>query len=497
MSYANNLKKNVATTLVLQVLKLVLTFVNRTVFILALGIFYQGINGVFANLVSFFELFELGIGASITYFLYEPVAQGNYAKVKGILLYYDKIYRIMMLGMLLLGIGLLPFLQLFMKDVHLTGELYLIFLLYVLKVIFSYAFASDRSLMMARQKNYVLEVVDFVTFVVISLFQVLVLLVWKSFFLYMVAFVFYSLGRNFIVSLISRREQIYYQAKPQPVSDVEKKNLGQKVLGTAINRVATIIIFNTDNILISMFISVAYVGIYSNYVLIISGLTMLFNAVTNSMISSIAAYIKEQKGDISSLFYRQHWAIFSLIYLLSLSMLALVNPFISIWVGPTFDIGIVALVILNFAFNLYRRISYIYKSAYGLMEYDKLKDFFEILLNLGLSLVFLQVLNLGLTGILLGTLFANWATSLWYEPYILFKYGLQTSYKHYLTVFLRSWLLYLFVFGLEYGLLASISQQTWGVQVGGGILLVLIHSFIYLVCYRKKFLKLAKFWRSR
>ena len=72
------------------------------------------------------------------------------------------------------------------------------------------------------------------------------------------------------------------------------------------------------------------------------------------------------------------------------------------------------------------------------MSYEQNKKVIaEILLNIFLSLYFLMVLDLGVAGILLGTIGSTILTCSWYEPYSVFKYGLKSSSKEYFKTMLQ------------------------------------------------------------
>ena len=59
----------------------VLGFVSTKVFVSTLGIEYNGLNGVFTNILSILAITELGIGGAITYNLYKPIVDKDYDKI--------------------------------------------------------------------------------------------------------------------------------------------------------------------------------------------------------------------------------------------------------------------------------------------------------------------------------------------------------------------------------------------------------------------------------
>ena len=79
-SRTTNSIKNIIFSLAFQLVTLILSFVNRTVFIWILGVNYLGISGLFSDILSMLSLADLGIGASLVFSLYKPIADKDYEK---------------------------------------------------------------------------------------------------------------------------------------------------------------------------------------------------------------------------------------------------------------------------------------------------------------------------------------------------------------------------------------------------------------------------------
>lgn len=73
---------NSSISTIVYLIKLVLSFAVRSYFIKYLGVEYLGLNGLFTNILSFLSLAELGIGTSIVYELYKPLAFDNKEEIK-------------------------------------------------------------------------------------------------------------------------------------------------------------------------------------------------------------------------------------------------------------------------------------------------------------------------------------------------------------------------------------------------------------------------------
>lgn len=112
-----NITKNIKYVVASEFLLAVLKFLSRRVFVLLLGREYLGLNGLFTDVLSMLSLAELGFSVSITYGFYRPVAQGDTEMIKSLVRLYRRVYRIIGLAILALGLSLTPFLSFFFKEI--------------------------------------------------------------------------------------------------------------------------------------------------------------------------------------------------------------------------------------------------------------------------------------------------------------------------------------------------------------------------------------------
>ena len=68
---------NIISALIGQALAIVFGFITRMVFVKQLGDIYLGINGLCTSIVGLLTLEELGVGESINYKLYKPLAEND------------------------------------------------------------------------------------------------------------------------------------------------------------------------------------------------------------------------------------------------------------------------------------------------------------------------------------------------------------------------------------------------------------------------------------
>ena len=137
-------------------LTLVTAFVVRTVFVRCLNAEYLGINGLYSNILSMLSLAELGFGTAMVYSMYQPLADKDSQKLQQLMKLYQKVYTIIGTVILFLGLCLVPFLDLLIKDQPDVEGLTFYYILFLLNSVVSYWFFAYRNaLLQADQKSYV------------------------------------------------------------------------------------------------------------------------------------------------------------------------------------------------------------------------------------------------------------------------------------------------------------------------------------------------------
>ena len=87
-----NSMKNITFSILSQIVIVVLGFISRKVFLDSLGLEYLGVNGLLTNVLSMLSLVEGGIGTSIIYNLYKPLAENDEPKIISLVQLYKKLY---------------------------------------------------------------------------------------------------------------------------------------------------------------------------------------------------------------------------------------------------------------------------------------------------------------------------------------------------------------------------------------------------------------------
>ena len=419
---------NSAMSIVTQVLTVVLNFAVKTVFIKMLSDEYLGVNGLFTNIITMLSLADLGIGIAIPYSLYKPLAKKDEHKINVLMNFYKKVYTIIGIAVLLIGLSLTPFLGLIIKDIPKNvPHLSLIYILFVIHSASSYFFVYKKFLIDSDQKGYITSRIIFTFSTLLSIIQIILLVTTKNYILFLLSSIILVIIQNIYIS--SKANKLYPFIKNKTDEKLEKEDMEgikKNVSSLFIYKVGTVIMNGTDNIIISKFIGLIIVGFYSNYVLIINSITTVLNQIFNAITSSIGnLVVTTNKKRSKEVYDNLNFANFWLYALFGVCIIVLINPFINIWIGKKYVMGfsIVFLLVLNFYVLGMQSVTNSFRNAYGLFWIAKYRPIIMVIINIVISVVLVQLI--GIEGVLIGTLISRLVTTAWLDPYIVHKYGFE------------------------------------------------------------------------
>jgi len=140
-SRTQNSIKNIVVAYVGIVVKIVLKFGVRTMFVFTLSREYLGLEGLFSNILVFLSLIELGIGPAITFCLYRPITKNDEQTIIALMQFFKKIYWIIGSLIFVLGIMFVPVIDLFIKGDIEIPDLELIYVLFLVNSAISHFFS--------------------------------------------------------------------------------------------------------------------------------------------------------------------------------------------------------------------------------------------------------------------------------------------------------------------------------------------------------------------
>ena len=434
---------NIVTAFIGQGLGFIISFIARIFFIRILGKEYLGINGLFTNILTVLSLAELGVGTAITYSLYSPLATKDKEKCKSLMYLYKKIYVIIGIVIILLGIMITPFLDFFLKETPNIDNLKVIYILFVLNTGISYFYSYKRNLIIADQNRYVATIYRYGFYFFLNVIQILYLIKFKNYIGFLIIQIIFTFLENFFVS--KHANKMYPFLLEKDIKKVDKKTTNEIIKNTKammMHKIGGTIISSTDNIVLSKFVGLVQVGLYSNYYLITSAISLVTSQIYNSIIPGIGNLKAEgNKEKEYKVFKRLNFITFWMYGFITLSLLTIFNDFISIWLGDSLllSFDIVFIIIVNLYLTGMRKSVLAFRDAMGLFYIDRYKALIESLINIIVSIIL--AIKLGTFGVFLGTFISSVTTSVWIEPFVLYKYGFNKSFKKYAIDYLKKTIL--------------------------------------------------------
>lgn len=488
-SRTRNTLLSASTGLLGYFLTYIVAFAYRTVFIHTLGKVYLGVEGLFSNVLAMLSLAELGVSTAITFCLYRPLAQNDEETIKSLMFYFRKFYFFIAFFIAAVGIIITPFISFFIKETPDIAEpIWLIYLLYLASTVASYSIVYKQTLINADQKVYIVSVVQNLTTIVRSIVQIIWLVTVGSFIPILIIQIISQLLSNVVLSIKANRLYPFLKGKPiKPLDKAVKREISRKIKSLFVYKIGAVVVNGTDNILISKFIGIMLVGIYSNYNTLLTMAKTLINFFIKAVTPSIGNLtVTKNPDEGQKIFHELSFLVFYIYSLFTLEFAILINPFISLWIGKGYLLDDFTLSVLLINFYLYglHQTQLIYRNVLGLYVYCTWKPVAEAIINICASLLFIYFW--GLPGIFLGTFFSFMTTAFWVEPYVLYKHYFKHGIKKYCIDYLEY---AIFTIGIVFTCKFAIGRigiSTWFSFVIMGFILVMIHGIAIFMFFRKK-----------
>ena len=426
---------NLSTGLGGQLLSTLLKFVVRTVFIHTLGKSYLGINSLFSDILTMLSLTELGFDTAINFKLYKPLAEGDSKRVRVLMKFYKQAYRVVGAVVLVLGICIIPLLPILIRDYDTLETLKinatLIFMLHIFRTVSSYWFFAYRSaIMKANQKKYVLDMVSMVANIVNSIAKILVLVFLKDFVLYTASVIVFNVLQNLVKAIITQRYYPeFFEKEEENLTLAELMDTVKDCMAVFAYKLNGVVLKATDNMVISSFIGLSAVGLYSNY--------LLFYTTVRSLLSKLYSSVKASMGNLFAVgdvatkyrFFQVMNYLTAVLYgTAGVGIAVCSDELIRVWIGEDYIMAqpFAILIGIEVIFNgLQLNLGQI-RNVSGAFRQLWFRPILGVIINLGLSIVLVQFI--GLYGVILGTIVSVFLTTFLVDPRIIHSYSFN-NYK--------------------------------------------------------------------
>lgn len=433
--------KNTMFGLVGIICSLVVSFATKSIFVRLLGAEYNGVNGLFTNILQVLNLAELGFATSISYALYKPLKAGDEHTTAALMSYFAKIYRIIAIVVTVAGCCCIPFLQYLiaedLSELSFTiNQLRGYFAMFLANTVCSYLLAYKRTIITADQNNYLVTNVDNTFNILLNIVQIILLLIYKNFYAYLATMIAKTVINNLVLHIIASKKYPYLHTyRKEKLSKLEKSAIFKNVQAAFLHRIGTVIIFSTTSIVISAFVSLVDAGKYSNYILIVNNVNAFINIVFTSITASIGNLcVDESEERQYDIFKKIRYLAFFAAVFSYVCYIILFNPFIEIWVGGdmVMSMWVVFAISLNAMVGYLRKAVNAFKDAKGMFRNDWYKPLLEAGVGIGLAIGLSYVW--GTFGVIIGYTLATIFIAVPVENYVLFRQGLHKPFLNQLLI---------------------------------------------------------------
>ncbi len=414
-------------------------FLSRIVFIRYFSDDLMGLSSLLTSVITMLSLLELGVGNAIYYSLYEPLQRKDEEQVGAIMQMYQKVYSGIGVAVFILGIILIPFLDFFVTTDLPDKTVLTAYGILLADTSLSYFLAYRRNIYNADQREFVCSNNDTFFNVATIVLQILATVLTGNYYLYLISKVLCTIGGNLRIYLKSQKDYPSIRKKTNyRLSKAYMSRFMENVKALCISNLSTYLVFGTDNLLLSRYVSLSSVFLYSNYTLIINFVNRIFHNIFDSFRASIGNYmITESKEKVYALFNEVFFINYLITSFTTVSLFLCFNNTITIWLGEeyTFGIACVAVLCLNNYLRHIQSTSTVFRQAAGLYNPYPFYRYWSLvdgIVNLAASLLLIAVLENKVLGVFLGTTISTAVVFTLSSVHALFKYyfGIELLFKH-------------------------------------------------------------------
>lgn len=482
-------KSNIKAGIVQKIVVIVLPFITRTIMIKSLGTEYTGLSGLFSAILNIFNVAELGFATAIAYSLYKPIALGDNEMVCALMCYFRKIYKIIGVIISALSILILPLLKYMIKG-SIPNELnvYVLFMLTAFYNVAGYLlFAYKDVVIGASQRQDILHIIDVGICLVQFCLQCFVLLIFKSYYLFLIIQISCVLLRNLIVGYVSKKMFPQYEKKGPKLNVIEKKKILMHVKGIAIGKITTTSRNGFDSMMISYYCGLFYVTIYDNYYYVLGAVNTIIGTISSAIMASVGNSIALESKEKNFRDYMKFDFYYWIIRVVcSLLMLLLYQPFMHMWVGSDVMLTNSSMILFVIYFYITSRANI--RSAYiaGSGIWNKLQTINCI--ELGCNIILNIVLGIvwGMNGILIASIVTVFVCSIIGNSVVLFKEYFERNAWFFLKEMMEQDIIAILLLGIAYFIFLNVLRISVIGAIGCAIFIFFI-LFLNVVCVKRKY----------
>jgi len=390
-----------------QIISEFLQFVVRIFTLRYIGVEVLGISATFTSILQTLSLTELGFQMAVVYYLYQPLSQHDEKKINQILIILKRVYEVVGTVFICISIACIPILKYILKDIDITTTVMAYYIIMSMNIACTYFMAYKRALLLADQKDYISQTVDCLFNVIISIFKIGVIILFRNYIIFLLLQTIQTVGANIVIQLFCKRKYSFLCTSKFEMSIF--KSISKDVKNVFMGKLAGYVYGATDNLIISSFIGAVYVGYLSNYIVFITAIKKALGSMFYAMTSIIGNMLTE-KSEIKNkerTFRMYSYVRYVLASMIVIPWILFADDAVRILYGAQYILSDFIVILL--AIDLYIHIVYTpcceYINGSGYFKIDKDIAMLGAGINIITSIYF--VLKMGVAGVLVGTVLSQ------------------------------------------------------------------------------------------
>lgn len=439
-----------------------MSFVARTALVYTVDASYLGLNAIALNFIALISIAEAGIATALTFRLYAPLGRGDSPEVAVWLSSARSFYRLAM-GLIIL-LGSLSTLALALGSGHLGfGVWYVVAVggIATAHASASCAFATEKVLLLADQRARVVIGAKCVSFLLQTVVQVVALVVFGNFLLFLLSAAAGMLLWNFLCAVYVQR---HYAIEREPFrAPAEDGLLRQDIWHLLPYKMGAVGLNATDALIVAIVLSSSLAGIVSNFTLVVNSVNGVLMQGFNGIAASIGLHNNDSSPEGRSLVFYQLSSLGMWVFgSCALCLTLLLNPLIELWIGSSYLVDQATVFALAGAFFVTgaNQVPALYRSSLGIFRQTRFVPLAATAINLFLSVAL--GMWLGVVGVFVATIIARGLTFSIVDPLLVTRKALSTSFRAYVLHYVHA--------AVGLGVMGIVANRLWGVLYSPGVI---------------------------
>ncbi|WP_439841687.1 lipopolysaccharide biosynthesis protein [Aeromonas taiwanensis] len=440
--------KNAVVSVFFTIIIGLLSFIINTVFGRQLGDEALGLLRLFSQLIGYLSIAELGVGAAAISLLFKPLNTKDYKKVASILHTVSYFYNYAAWCVLIVGLLLNFALAFILNEVSI--DIYIYWSLFVVNVGVTYIYAKYPILLSSDQRFGLVQKVKNTIKIFVQSTQIITLIYVESF----AVFILLMIVGNLIEFTFYK---FFYKKNYADLIQLGRLKTRDKALISRtwqvfFHKITGVIVHGTDYIIISKFIGLQVVAIYSSYMMIIQFVQLLINNVAQVITPRVGnAFVTKKKPELI-LIWRNVLSIncYMAAVIVCCMYVGLIDV-VKLWMGESYSISTMTLIliIINVYINISRSTLDVFISASGYYKYLHL-PVIEALVNLSSALILVRLY--GLEGIITASIISSTLVVVLWKPILVYNKIIGINWGRYVAEFGKHIIFLLLSFYVTYNL---------------------------------------------